>query len=1589
MNKKTITLTAVLFFSVLSLSMQAATFKYLPDVENNKYDGNTIKIDFNSVITSEKITIDGKFTEPVWQNYKKTIMFGRGSDITTVKIASDKENLYIAAECKFKKGTPLRMQERARDNQTWSDECIEMWMWPTSKRNKKGFYQFIVNPLGSIYDGESRKKNYNPEWQVKTTHTDGLWTTEIALPLKEINTNYKASYIKFNIGRNTPSGNFCWTGSYGDIERGRILLNKKAAAEAAVEIDMTEPFVFKMKNTTVLAQERFAEAHLKIPQYVKLENIKVDVKLYQLDSGKYIAEESLKPTYYNGTILADIRKHNIKQLLLTVNVFNGEKLILNENSILKLEESKTVFSKDTKIPVLLDIPEGADKFKDFPVTFGVPFGKGALWDIKNLAVVDSKDNVIPAEFEISGRWVEEGAVKWVRVDTVFSAGENYFVTLQDTKPAAAGGIKITAKTDNEITVENSTTSFVLGKGPSPIKEIKLGGKTVASSAGTKGLYVIDSQGRLASASAVNESMKIESEGPVEVCVRFEGDYVTSDGVKPARHITRVRCYYDKPFADITHTLVINTDTEKLWLKDVGWELSLAGGKGKTAYFGTSAEDQKEFKQVPLSEEAYMIQKSHYRFKHDENKFSIVSVSGGKENSIAEGEECGDWAAVETTEAGLGVICKDSARQHPKEFSIKGDKINLKLFSSRGGEELDFRSPACIKRWGLANQYKHTLSKFAKRNQIERVTAIKSNAYGWTKSHEISWIPFDNNNIEKVSQKALLRRTPIYALISPDWTYQTRALGALYPRTKGKFEEVEAASDNFASFWMSKVPNFGFLGFIDYYASHGFWKGDYPLLRRYSLSYGTRSFFWYLYARSGERKYREYAENVNRTWMDGNFSHLTGFGKVKGLYNRSVGSDDAYRDSQFSLPYYWGGANIFNKSTTTDLNKLMNYYYLTGYRRASDCMYEFADGLKAKWTKKIGEREWRHFGMLRVMQETYQFTFDPEVKFMANFMADYVYRPENALFVTTEKPYNSIYKTHADSVIMHNTWEILRRPELKEMAKKISQYWWDIQEGVLGYANPRAFCGEFLYRENKDPRIAKTMQRMLGQFGSLTAEGVRKSGTELMGPRMKFVLMGFAWAQHIVESAPPESLLQAGDISFTDVNDKASLILQKQDNKTLKISHTTASSLNNMKNNIEVSTDGIGRSYAERNGLSLISLNSLANGATEIIVPNDSPSGNYIFTSPKTGVSNYRYTGTDKAVIHAPDYWQFASVENPARKIYFSITDKCEKPEIFFQGDTKLYTPDGKLFQGKALNGWTALPKEAKGNWYFEVENKGWIKVRDIPPFFALDTVNSLLTTNISWKQKVAAAAETKSQNLKEGFTDGAITLEDNKALYLNKKNLIITDIADDSGKSVIPFREGTIEFFMKPDWDTFSLEKGKSKSLIGVKTNAPEGIRNTWPLSYIYTPDHALWFLHESFTADVICASKLKKDMRARCWRQKIVENNKWIHVAWTWHIVKNSGKKGLDALTSTIYIDGKKGKDQIDSQDLADVTYKPVSMFIPGRTFKGTIDELRISDTARYTGDFHPPARNDKNTLMLFHFNGNLEAESGVTEEKIVAKLK
>ncbi|HRU07718.1 MAG TPA: hypothetical protein P5137_18295, partial [Candidatus Brocadiia bacterium] len=504
--------------------------------------------------------------------------------------------------------------------------------------------------------------------------------------------------------------------------------------------------------------------------------------------------------------------------------------------------------------------------------------------------------------------------------------------------------------------------YVLAKGASPIQEVWSGGKRVAQAQGGRGLYLVDQRGRVAKASADGEKMEVEASGPVAACVRFEGDYKTSEGERVARHVTRVEANAGQPFARVTHTLILTEDTNKVWFREAGWEFAVAAGGQAQAIFGVSRGEPLKTQAVPMDKgtaSAWMIQDSHYRHGHGKNHFAVARrPAGGQETTVLEGQECGDFAALAGSEGGLALGCREAARQHPKEFEARPGFLTLKLFSNRAGEEMDFRAEALVKRWDLAGWYEKTLSQSNKKtNPLEKVRKFTSNAAGWGKTHELLIAPVTAAAPQEAAKWAWLLAKPVQAMADPAWICASGAMYRVRPRDRERFPLAEKLIDETFAVWEKRIDDWGDYGFVDYFAGpHLGYKGNYVNPFRYGrFTYSLRADLWLLYARSGERRMRDLAEGTNRAYMDNFFALWDAGEKVAGLCVSGAG--DGY-DAKGGLPFYWEGISTFNLLSSSNLDQFLWLYYFTGFRHAKDRVEDYGRGALKAWSPQRAKRDWR-------------------------------------------------------------------------------------------------------------------------------------------------------------------------------------------------------------------------------------------------------------------------------------------------------------------------------------------------------------------------------------------------------------------------------------------------------------------------------------------------------------------------------------------------------------------------------------------------------------------------------------------------------
>lgn len=211
-----------------------------------------------------------------------------------------------------------------------------------------------------------------------------------------------------------------------------------------------------------------------------------------------------------------------------------------------------------EIEVFFSIPDAlasSGYTGEIPVTFGVPFAEGVLDEGAYLDVYqgDTVSCRRPAQFEVTGYWKPDGVstVKWLLVDAVveMAGGQIAPVFLQydnGLSPAPAPAFPWTT----------GFAARVAQSGSAP---------THALAATTVGDFVLETDGRpgtagIESYDAEANPPTVETNGPVRTVLRVDGSYHRSaPAQRLAQFSTRYTLFRDQPYVKVLHTLTWGRD----------------------------------------------------------------------------------------------------------------------------------------------------------------------------------------------------------------------------------------------------------------------------------------------------------------------------------------------------------------------------------------------------------------------------------------------------------------------------------------------------------------------------------------------------------------------------------------------------------------------------------------------------------------------------------------------------------------------------------------------------------------------------------------------------------------------------------------------------------------------------------------------------------------------------------------------------------------------------------------------------------------------------------------------------------------------
>jgi hypothetical protein len=1343
-------------------------------------------------------------------------------------------------------------------------------------------------------------------------------------------------------------------------------------------------------------------------------NIKVDLRSLPGDPSNYeyivkrlIPGASENADAYKFTTGNDYLYLQIKSYIPDVTIDSiGVELIAKDGSgnqkdglifYFPVKQTSNPLVTGSTIPLNVDFPQTSLYAGSSSVVFGVPFAPGQLWDEKLISLEDISGSSVEFQREVTGKWIESGSIQWVQFRAMAASSSQYVIKISGSQVEPTTGSALLSSGGSGVwNMTANDYKFVLGTGTSPITQISKGTDVIAkNSTQVKGLYLVVSDnaptasGLLAQSTDITAS--VESTGSVSSCIKFEGNYKTDSGIRVAKHITRLESHKGKDGINISHTLVFTEPTNNIWFKEAGWELETP--EPSTAIFNTTASNYESIRTSSMSSTntASMVQESFKMFGYNAGYSDYFCL---KENgtTVLSGSAMGDWGGTISNKGGVIWGIQDAYRQHPKEIRVNNaspyGKLNLLIYSSGSGNigELDFRNSTCYDRWQLGTNLPFndvTSASFATQN---------SNAQGWSKTTELLLLPVSSSyNTSSIASEVSKLSKPVYGFTDPDWIYNSQAMGNLHPYDSSSFDLAEKMIDGTVKLYYdgtaaSTIVISGsgiFNSFYDYFAGPYYGFKD-----RYRLTYTLLNDVWLLAARNGLRTdkmrhdVRRFAEGANRAFRDNYFCHhdetpVTSNSKKKGLY---IGT---FNVGAGNMPMYWEDNVAFNYATTTSLMQLIWDYQISGNKRSKEVAISYGEGIKNHLT--YTSEQSRIFQTAKSIAQVYQLTEDPDLLLALKKLTvskgsngPFVYDPEGYLLLAKDRTYDSTtYKTQTDVGGMINIWEITGIDIWKQMSLRTAEFWNNIYMGKNPFHRIAGNYKNFLYYQGGKKSIASITNNC---FKAKNIKYNKNSGvtTNVGYAVLDPILGGMAYDMDVVSKSKADTMAVT---SFLDYNSYGSNnpVFIKKGNNTPKINLYARYPSNFTGSNSFI--------YTHLRNTNTPS-NRLPYGEGFTTTNNRIPYSNNAFNitlnkdlgSPLTSTDVYKFQAqvkeeqyivadsTASIVFRNDNYWM-PSYVRPAYKYYFNYPTSSLTGSIFFEDINMLYDPTGSLFS--SVSGTIDLTGQMTGSWYF-IPNAysssfpSLVSSSGIPPYFTinsssfwfdpLETLNATTTSSVYNDIKVTPPTSIELSPSNRGIYVSASGLHASGGLTISQSV---------AGQELFSNISGTLEYYMKTDWSTFTFRTDPTvtydptpypeytKDLMRIHTSRSNN-DNNWRIQYqIYPqgttiddglngPSHLFYSniaYYEGFGSG---STGTGEEIRNK---YQIIESGSWKHIAMTWDnqnspILYIDGKKSTTATISSNYLPGHEPESINFDCDL-----------------KAHITHLRVSKDVIYNDTFIPPS--------------------------------
>ncbi|MBI4623737.1 MAG: hypothetical protein HY736_11050 [Verrucomicrobia bacterium] len=580
------------------------------------------------------------------------------------------------------------------------------------------------------------------------------------------------------------------------------------------------------------------------------------------------------------------------------------------------------------VALFVEEPGGVSRI-GWPVTSGVPFAPGALPDAKGMTLVAGDGPAVPLQTDVLARW-PDGSVRWLLVDfqVDLAVGQQKVFKLRHASNASAPPIPAPVRVSTQgsrTTIETGPLRVELSRdGFDPLGAVWLdqnrdgrftGEERVTGTGG--GLFVRDANSKRHEAAQAPAEIVIEESGPLRACVRVSGRHTSANGAM-FRYVFRLHAFRGQSFVRCFYTFINDhQDAVMTSIEELGVTVRLAPEAGPAAGGALGGHPRGAGR-------IFQVDESHYEL-----------------DGQAGGARARGWAAGAGAKAGFAVGLREFWQQWPKSIETRDGAVTL-------GFCPDF-PPGLYDGKPLAEENKlyYALRK-----------GVHTFKVGVGKTHEFSANFFAGQpQLEQLAQFFQAAEEPLLATCEPGYVSSTGATGDFPAANPGKFGGYDAWFDRALAAHLQRRDEIREYGMLNY----GDWFGE-RQVNWGNLEYDLAHGMFIQYLRTGDRRFFQRGAQAARHHIDVDVVHATNphlknpFGlppKVGEIWLHSLNHTGGYYANAplpVELTYQMGhSANYGHVWISGDLD----YYYLTGDRRARDVALLTADMMASAMTAKLG------------------------------------------------------------------------------------------------------------------------------------------------------------------------------------------------------------------------------------------------------------------------------------------------------------------------------------------------------------------------------------------------------------------------------------------------------------------------------------------------------------------------------------------------------------------------------------------------------------------------------------------------------------